>query len=646
MSQTTSPVRTLRAVILALVAVGWLAWLTPYNDYDLQNTYIAGNLFPVGAMVVVLLLALGVNPLLCKLAPRWVFRPAELGLIWCIIAIASGIPAAGLLRYLLPAQTSLQYYATPENHWLEQLWPHLKPFLAPQSATAATTFYSGAASGKIPWGAWRPSLVMWFTCAAQLFFACACLAVLLRKQWVERERFSFALIQLPLVVAESPEAGRVINAFFRHPLVWAGAAVPMVIHGINGLHLYFPGVPQLDLHYELAQNLPHARPWNAIGSFRLHIFPATIGFAYLLAQEIAFSMWFFRLFEVLQRVFLTAANLGGAGNDIHQFGCHEAYGAVLALGVMVLILSKPHLKEVWRKVRGRAGGADDSHEAFSYRIAVYGLALSLIGLFATFVQFGLAPLMALVVIVVGLAKYVAASWGAANAGLMMVQQQFRPSDLLVSALGSRAFTPGTLVNTALVENVFWYDIRETLMPSLMNAQKLSEDTGGRQRSAFGWGAVAIVLAAGLATVAWLRLVYDRGGAQLAPGTFLGHAMRIWREAAARLDPGQRPSMFNLVGAALGAGMFFGLMFLRLRFVNWPLHPIGLVPMYSWTSNQFGFSFFIGWVLKGLIVKAGGLKLYRQYRPFFLGIILGDVIAAVVMTIVGFVFGMGYFVTPN
>jgi len=637
---------TLRAILIALVSVGCLSWITPYNDYDLQNTYIAGNLFPIGAMVVLLLLALVVNPLLSRVAPQRMFSPAELGLIWCVIAIASGIPAAGFLRYLLPAQTALVYYATPENHWLEQMGPHLKPFLAPQDPAVSMTFYGGSASGIVPWAAWRPSLVMWCTCAAQLFFASACLTVLLRRQWVERERFSFPLVQLPLEVAESPTAGRALNAFFRHPLVWAGAALPIAVHGLNGLHLYFPGVPQIDLHYELAKNLPTSRPWNAIGSFPLHIFPATIGFAYLLAQEIAFSMAFFRFFEVAQRVFLVSTNLAPAGNDLTRFGSHQAYGAVLALGIMVVLLARPHLKQVWHTIRGQSGAAPDDHEAMGYRMAFWGLVLSLLGLFATFVQFGIGPLMTVVIIVVGLTKYVAASWGASNAGLMMVQQQFRPSDLLVSAMGSRAFTPGTLVNSALLENVFWYDIRETLMPSLMNSAKLAEETGGSQKSAFRWGAVAIALAAALAIVAWLNLVYDRGGTQLAPGTFLHHAGRVWREAYARLDPGHPQSGFYLLGAGMGAAMFFGLMTLRLRFVNWPLRPIGLVSMYSWTSNQFGVSFLIGWAVKAVIVKAGGLRLYRKLRPFFLGIILGDVIIGVILTVIGFVYGQGYFVTPN
>ncbi|NUP98974.1 MAG: DegT/DnrJ/EryC1/StrS family aminotransferase [Armatimonadetes bacterium] len=604
---------SLRAVLVALAAVGFLAWITPYNDYDLQNTYIAGNLFPTGAMVVLLALALGVNPLLTRYAPRRVFRPHELGLIWCVIAIASGIPAAGLLRYLLPAQTALRYFATPENHWNEQLVPHLKPWMLPLGEEAALTFYSGAASGTVPWSAWRATLVLWFILAAQLFLAVACLTVLLRRQWVERERFAFPLVQLPIAVSGAPRPGQAVNDFLRHPLVWAGASIPMLVHGLNGLNLYFPGVPKIDLHYDVTRHLPTWRPWNAIGGFQFHLYPATIGFAYLLAQEIAFSMWFFRAFELLQRMVMVNTNLATAGNDLKSFAAHEACGAVLALLVMVVLLARPHFREVWRRARGLADPAVDQHEAMRYRTALSGLSLALLGLFATLLQFGLSPLMSLTVLAIGLAMYVAASWGAANAGLMMVQMAFRPSDLLVSAMGSRGFTPSDLVNGSLVENVFWYDLRETLMPSFMNATKMAQETGLQQRAAFRYGALAIALAAGLATVAWLQLVYDRGATQLAPSTFIGHGQRPWREVYARLDPGSAVSGLNLAGTLLGAGMFFGLMALRLRFVAWPLHPIGLVTIYSWTSNQFGPSFFVGWALKAAIDSSDAGNIYR-YLP--------------------------------
>jgi len=66
------------------------------------------------------------------------------------------------------------------------------------------------------------------------------------------------------------------------------------------------------------------------------------------------------------------------------------------------------------------------------------------------------------------------------------------------------------------------------------------------------------------------------------------------------------------------------MYARHHFLWWPVHylgfPIGatLPVIWSW------FSIFIGWLLKGLVLKYGGVKLYRQLRPLFLGLILGHI----------------------
>ena len=37
-----------------------------------------------------------------------------------------------------------------------------------------------------------------------------------------------------------------------------------------------------------------------------------------------------------------------------------------------------------------------------------------------------------------------------------------------------------------------------------------------------------------------------------------------------------------------------------------------------------FSVFLGWLIKSLILKYGGVKLYRAVRPFFFGLILGHI----------------------
>jgi len=47
---------------------------------------------------------------------------------------------------------------------------------------------------------------------------------------------------------------------------------------------------------------------------------------------------------------------------------------------------------------------------------------------------------------------------------------------------------------------------------------------------------------------------------------------------------------------------------------------------------YWFPIFIAWVLKTIVVHYGGLKGYGKARPFFLGLILGEMTIAVLLTL--------------
>lgn len=81
-----------RSLLIAFAFVLLFAYITPYNDYDLANTFVAGNLLPTSSMVVLLLCVFIVNPFLRRFARRFALRTEELAAIWAIIVIASGIP--------------------------------------------------------------------------------------------------------------------------------------------------------------------------------------------------------------------------------------------------------------------------------------------------------------------------------------------------------------------------------------------------------------------------------------------------------------------------------------------------------------------------------------------------------------------------
>ena len=68
----------------------------------------------------------------------------------------------------------------------------------------------------------------------------------------------------------------------------------------------------------------------------------------------------------------------------------------------------------------------------------------------------------------------------------------------------------------------------------------------------------------------------------------------------------------------------GLTYMRISYVWWPWHPVGYALTFSKrTVHWIWFPSLLGWVMKTLIIKYGGFKLYRKAVPLFLGLILGD-----------------------
>ena len=82
-----------------------------------------------------------------------------------------------------------------------------------------------------------------------------------------------------------------------------------------------------------------------------------------------------------------------------------------------------------------------------------------------------------------------------------------------------------------------------------------------------------------------------------------------------------------------------LMFLRMKFVWWPFHPAGFAISTSWGMNVTWSCLFMSWLIKGIVLKNGGIGLHRKLEPLFLGLILGEFVCGSLWTIIGIVLGI-------
>ena len=88
-----------------------------------------------------------------------------------------------------------------------------------------------------------------------------------------------------------------------------------------------------------------------------------------------------------------------------------------------------------------------------------------------------------------------------------------------------------------------------------------------------------------------------------------------------------------------------LTLLRMRLPWWPLHPIGLAINGTYFTQKTFVAIFIAWLVKIIILKMGGVRLYRRSQPFFIGILVGYGAAVTLSTVIDYLyfFGDGHYI---
>jgi hypothetical protein len=628
-----------------------LCSITPYNDNKIGATFIAGNHFPIGALLVLLLLSLLVGPLWRKLRGGRPPTAAETIAVWAMITVASGIPSSGLMRYLVPHIIAPRYYATPENGWDRTVLPRLPKYLWISDEASARWFFEGLPGGQaLPWGQWLTPMLAWSVFTVGLYGMFICLSVLMRRQWVEYERFTFPLVQLPVEMVSRAEAGRALNPFYRSRLLWVAVILITVIRTLNGLHKFHPAIPEVPLNWPLSDVL-RERPWSYARWISATIYPLVVGFSYVLSGEVCLSLWLFYLLYKLQCVLGGAlgVNMPGvtAGYGSYLFAAHEEAGAAVALALWCAYVARGHVRRVWEGLV-RGGGLRDRGEPLPCRVAAIGFVAGFAIMLLWLMQVGVSPLVAILDMLLALAVFVVLSWMVNQAGLLFLQPTFAGSEVLANLFSSRVFTVRSLLMLSLTEHIYFMDLREFLMPSLLNMHRITDDVRLNRRSMLLWACLAIVASLGVSSWAAIRLPYYGGGG----ATMTANAWTyIWAPQipfrwCASLSALPTPASQSMILHFLGGGAgILGLLVLRTRATWFALHPIGFIIASGYPMGCLWFSIFLGWLAKVVIMRYGGLGGYRALKPLFLGLVIGDCLNGAIWIVVGLITRVGYPILP-
>ena len=418
-------------------------------------------------------------------------------------------------------------------------------------------------------------LLIWSLFFGLVFFAYLCLTALIRRQWSDHEKLAFPLAQLPLEII-GEDGGR---SFFADSKVRLGAAVPVVIYGLNWLHQVTPGTPALPLSLVL-NDYATAPPWNQVAYTPLVCSFAALGFFYLLPLDILFSLWFFFFLTRLEQGVGVSFGMEMPHMPTTWLPVFEGYqiiGAYLVLVGSFLWAARPHLRRIWGAVRGIGGGGDDAGELLPYRAAFWGLLGSLVGLCVIMTLMGASPWLSVleivcVIFVIGLVM----ARSTAEAGMLMTETTFQPYDLYRLAGNLHGLGPANLTVLAFVDHLLSHDQRGLLLTGLLDGARLGDRLNLRRRSLALTAVVAILCAVAVAVPLQLILAYKIGALHMDTWMMQGSPLVQYRVNAAILQGNsaatagswQIPTFF-LVGIVVT--LFLTVM--RARYFWWPLHPL-------------------------------------------------------------------------
>lgn len=612
------------AVPLILLDAFWVihAERIGYGPFFTTISLFANVLFILTAL-------LGLNFLVRRFAPRAALSQAELLILYTMISVGAALAGQDMGGVLIPLLTHPYQYSTGANGWLDRFGAYLPRPLMVSDPDVLAGFYQGHSTLYTPenLGAWGLPVALWTGFTAVLFWTLMCLNVIVRKGWQDRERLPFPIIEIPLQMTEP--SGRM----WKNRLFWLGFGICAVIEIVNGLHWLYPSIPQIPVQHVnvQGQGIFATRPWNATGFTCYSFYPFAIGLGYLLPLDLLFSCWFFYLFWKAQFVF--SALMAWDTTPDFPFVREQSFGGYLAILVFLVWNGRNYFKEMWKRIWGEASDLDDRSEALTYRQA----ALGLLGGFAVLVGFlvwaGLSPLVAVAAFLIYFALALAVTRIRAELGPPVHDLHFTgPDHILTRSFGTPAFTSRDLT---LLSFFYWFNraYRSHPMPFGIEGLKAAKDTGSSQKVMF-WGTVLAGLVGAFAVFwAYLHLAYLLGAqARFRSGTGFS------AEAYNRLNGWiQTPTPPNAVAnGAIGVGFVFCalLMIARVQFPWWPFHPIGYAISSSWSMNLVWVPLLLAWIIKGCLLRYGGVRLYRQGMPFFLGLILGQILVGCAWHLIG------------
>ena len=611
---------TVKSFLLALVLIPFNVWWL--IELEVVRVGYPTIIHPQANVIFIIFWLLLIGYFLHKLSPKLGLSQQELLTVHFMLCIVSCLCSWDMLQILMPIMSYPFRFATPENDWRNLFWRNIPEWLTVSDEKTLLGYYEGDSSLYTLHylKAWLSPVVAWSSFIFVLMLVLLCINTLLRIQWTEHERLSYPLTQLPLEMT-SPRL-----RFFRNRLMWIGFSIAALISIVNLLHSIYPVIPYIPIKRQ-----------GIGGGIRVSFYPFVIGMSFMMPRDLLFSCWaFFWLYKI---ELMVGDMMGWQNLPRFPYAAEQGFGVYLGLLVFALWIGRSHFIGIVRHLFASSKSRfqlDDSREPMPYRLAVIGIVFGIIFLTVFSYKAGMSLWVIPIFFGIYFLLSIMITRLRAELGFIVHGHGYRPGidphTMIVTGFGTWQLTTNTLTVFSMYiffNRAYWVNP----MPEHLEAFKMSE----RRNINLRHTAIAILLATaiGLVVSFWFLLdSFYRHGHESAH--FHPHSLWYGRMAYGQLEnwlnyprEADGPALAFMGG---GFGLTAVLMFLRTRFLWWPLHPLGYVTADSWGMFNLWSCIFVAWAIKTIILRYGGLGSYRRAVPFFLGVALGDYIVGFIWSI--------------
>jgi len=546
--------------------------------------------------------------------------------------------------------------------------PNDIPWMMAPSESALTAWITGG--NAVPWEEWAPVIVWWTARHISIVLLMVSLSAILRRSWIDVERLPFQQSIMAHELAKVSMGEQSKFMYSKH-FFMVGMLFGMVFQIPIFLTYIFPWFPDIygwnvNTCGTGAWYVPQGSPLLAIiGLSNIQKNPVTYGLMFLAPLKVLFSTW---VWYAIYLVLIQVSWVQGYYTGMESWGgCCRGYGGLesplwgppfkfmalsfaggfSALAVIYLYLNRSYLGQTLKAAMGKLDKSTvqelEKSEALTYKQAWVLFALAFFMNIVIYVITGVSVYSAFVLTVGLLILWIGMARLAGLTGINSTESVDHGNTFLRLFVWPQAPDPLTKDFMLTSSAAQWasqpygppYGLA---IVSSFAGFRFASLSGADNKNVFKTTLVALSVGFILSFLTVIVLNYHFGVQKLSWSYFFS-ADADFRNRTANPDiwntrPGTEPlAPYVLAGFTIVSALYL----LSARFVWFPLEPVGFIlgtSMLGAGLVGLWMPALISWILKTLVLRIGGSKLYEERAvPFISGFTAGYALITIIAVIV-------------